>query len=203
MIVRRKKISNKIVRVVDGLFTHKELISIYRVLKNLPYKKEMTTRMYGRNKHLAAMIHPYDIDEIDDFKFYAKIHNLILRFYNNKYKMPFTCHVSQRYHGDYDLPHPDCPPRYRDITILYYANPTWDDDWGGMTMCFDPDSPYNYAIRPKPGRILVFPGTMKHQALPPNKQCTQARYVFVSKYSLNKDAYKINKLIPRDYRFAV
>ena len=70
------------------------------------------------------------------------------------------------------------------ITVLYYANPEWREEWGGYTQVNTPDDIYR--IAPKPGRLCIFNSNMPHKGYPPNEiyknlRVTVAFKVFIQK----------------------
>lgn len=56
------------------------------------------------------------------------------------------------------------------LTVLYYANRSWNMALGGETLIETPDyvdTGVYTAIAPNPGRVLIFSGNLKHTARPP------------------------------------
>jgi len=53
-------------------------------------------------------------------------------------------------------------------TFLYYANPTWYNEWGGSTVWIDEKGNHK-SIYPKPNTGVFFPGTLLHYADATNK----------------------------------
>lgn len=92
----------------------------------------------------------------------------LLRAYTNAY----TYGIEGAIHQD--------GPVEGDMTFLFYINPTWDIQWGGETI-FMENGEIIKSVLPKPGRLVVFPGTMRHAARMVSKLCTIAREVLVLK----------------------
>src|SRR6266705_2037140 len=68
-------------------------------------------------------------------------------------------------HGDYQFAHED-----GDVwTTLVFVNGSWNEDWGGELLLYDgkfepsTDRGFAYAITPRPGRMVIFDGRIKHR----------------------------------------
>lgn len=68
-------------------------------------------------------------------------------------------------------------------TVVYYANPEWDRDWGGETALFPPGAPAFWAL-PQPGRFLMFNGTIPHVARGVSRSCPVMRVTLMFKTRL-------------------
>lgn len=76
--------------------------------------------------------------------------------------------------GDMSFIHNDST-NASDISLLYYVNPIWNAEWGGETIFFDQDDDAVCAVSARPGRIIVFDGSIKHRAGLPTRVCTEVR----------------------------
>lgn len=52
---------------------------------------------------------------------------------------------------------------------------------GGETVFFDREDEIALAVQPKPGRLVVFDGAIRHVGRPPNRICYVPRYTFAIK----------------------
>ena len=86
---------------------------------------------------------------------------------------PFTF---DNFHKDLDL------PDRKGYTILYYANKKWDTNYGGETLFYDENLEIIAAVKPKPGRFVVFDSKIFHSARPPQSGCPYNRYTIAIKY---------------------
>jgi len=84
-------------------------------------------------------------------------------------------------YGDMLFAHTDCLPDQRDLTALWYLCGEWDIEWGGETLFFDDAGEVGAAVLPKPGRLVVFDGRIRHVGRPPNRICYHPRYTFALK----------------------
>ncbi len=87
-------------------------------------------------------------------------------------------------YGDVCFTHVDFYRTRPGITALIFANDIWEKDWGGEIMFFKKNDEAVYAITPKPGRLLLFHGFLKHRGGVPSRHCYEARKTFVLKYHI-------------------
>jgi hypothetical protein len=85
-------------------------------------------------------------------------------------------------YGDMLFSHTDCLPDQQDLTALWYLCEHWDLEWGGETVFFDGRDEIAAAVRPAPGRLVVFDGRIRHVGRPPNRICYYPRYTFALKF---------------------
>lgn len=69
------------------------------------------------------------------------------------------------------------------ITVLYYANLSWELDWGGHTLFMDDDlNEAQLTCLYRPGRVVVFDGSIPHMILTPNVACPTTRFTLALQY---------------------
>lgn len=95
---------------------------------------------------------------------------------------PYRAYTNVASYGDMLFTHTDCLPDQHDLTALWYLCDRWDIEWGGETLFFDAADDIACAIIPKPGRLVVFDGAIKHVGRPPNRICYVPRYTFAIKF---------------------
>jgi len=89
------------------------------------------------------------------------------------------------YGEDYHA-HRDSPEDSKNVTILYYANPIWERDWGGETIFYNDDNDAAMAVSPRPGRVVVSRSAILHRATGPTRGCYDERFTIV--YQLRSGA---------------
>lgn len=94
---------------------------------------------------------------------------------------PYRVYTNFASPGDLLLTHVDAPPGARELTALWYLCDRWDPEWGGETLFYDVAGEARCAVSPKPGRLLLFDGAIRHAGKPPNRNCPVARYTFAIK----------------------
>lgn len=84
-------------------------------------------------------------------------------------------------YGDMLFTHTDCHPEEKGLTALWYIAPEWNVEWGGETLFFNSQMDAEVVVSPKPGRLVVFDGTIPHVGRPPNRICYAPRYTLAFK----------------------
>jgi len=95
---------------------------------------------------------------------------------------PHRAYTNVASYGDMLFTHTDCLPAQQDLTALWYLCEEWDVEWGGETMFYGADDEVACAVRPRPGRLVVFDGAIKHAGRPPNRICYAPRYTMAVKF---------------------
>jgi SM-20-related protein len=83
--------------------------------------------------------------------------------------------------GDVLLIHTDSLPGSDEYTALWYLAREWDADWGGETLFYDDQRDAQFVVTPRPGRLVLFHGSIPHAGRPPSRHCFVARYSFAIK----------------------
>lgn len=95
---------------------------------------------------------------------------------------PYRAYTNVASFGDMLFAHTDCLPDQHDLTALWYLCEEWDLEWGGETVFYDARDEIACAIRPRPGRLVVFDGAIKHAGRAPHRICYAPRYTFAIKF---------------------
>ena len=95
--------------------------------------------------------------------------------------VPHRAYTNVAGYGDVLFTHADCLPGQRDITALWFICSEWDIEWGGETVFFDGDGEIACAVRPRPGRLVLFDGDILHAGRPPSRICFHPRYTLAIK----------------------
>lgn len=83
--------------------------------------------------------------------------------------------------GDALFTHVDCLPSQHDVTALWYVCTEWDLEWGGETVFYDAGGEIAAAVRPRPGRLVMFDGAIPHAGRAPLRTCYRPRYTLAVK----------------------
>ena len=86
--------------------------------------------------------------------------------------------------GDFQFAHEDGDG----WTALLFANAEWREDWGGEFIAYTGEaSPFDLAVSPRPGRLLLFDGRIRHRGGVPSKFCHEARISLAVKFRRSED----------------
>lgn len=89
-------------------------------------------------------------------------------------------HVNCIQPGDDRYPHID-DSTGRVVVAVYFANDAWQPDWMGELTFFH-DGEAALAVAPRPGRVVVFDGTLLHRGGVPLSGCPDVRYAIAHKF---------------------
>jgi SM-20-related protein len=99
---------------------------------------------------------------------------------DHKYEI-YRCYCNHASFGDMLFTHTDCEPDAMDLTALWYIAPEWDVEWGGETLFYNSTKDAEFAVTPRPGRLVIFDGSITHVGRPPNRICYMPRYTLAFK----------------------
>lgn len=78
--------------------------------------------------------------------------------------------------------HRDNPPDVDMVTTIIYCHRVWPLPWGGETQFYDTSfDNIRSSVFPKPGRLVMFPGSVPHVAKSPSRVCRELRISLVFK----------------------
>ena len=95
--------------------------------------------------------------------------------------LPYRVYTNYASFGDLLLTHVDAVPEARELTALWFLCERWDTEWGGETLFYSDTGDAEIAVSPRPSRLLLFDGAIRHAGKPPNRNCPVARYTFAIK----------------------
>ena len=85
--------------------------------------------------------------------------------------------------SDFDTIHIDDNHLEKPKTALYYPHPDWNIHWGGHTFFFNENlDSIEYTAAYKPGRLVIFDGSIPHCGSPPFASAQDKRYVVTCKF---------------------
>ena len=81
-----------------------------------------------------------------------------------------------------DVAHIHRDGNHESVTALLYPNEQWHASLSGETMFFAEDEQVRHAVLPKPGRLLLFVGSIKHCGRPPSRLFWGQRFTLAVKF---------------------
>jgi len=171
--------------VFDRLFEEKALLAIYKKFKSLPYCLMDHDR--DDTQAVKHLVHVFDSQEIEATPLIKAIIQIVQELAETqglKVKTVARVYANFNLHGDYQFAHED-----GDVwTTLVFVNGSWNEDWGGELLLYDgkfepsTDRGFAYAITPRPGRMVIFDGRIKHRGGVPSKFCLEPRISLAIKF---------------------
>jgi len=169
------KYPGKVLEVYDNLFTYHEMRHYSQFFPNSAFRVSGgdNIALNGRQEQIYARYEPTEIEKLG-FSTHPKIkeisikHNLI-----NRDIFQMRCNLTTN--SEKNFIHTDS----YGITLLYYANLEWKLEWGGHTLFMDDNlSEAKYVCLYKPGRLVVFDGSIPHMIMSPTNLCPVNRFSF-------------------------
>jgi hypothetical protein len=93
----------------------------------------------------------------------------------------YRAYCNHAAYGDMLFTHTDAMPGSHELTALWFVAREWDLEWGGETLFFNSREDAEFVASPRPGRLVVFDGSIVHCGRPPSRICFAPRYTFAYK----------------------
>lgn len=176
--------NNKKIYIFDDIYDAAARMRFYLFIKNSYFKTDGrpdagTLETCG-DLHLFS---PFSIDDIENMGLLihpdSKIFEELLggqRVANSRVNLA-TLNDKNRFHTD---------TTSAGLTLLYYPNFRWELEWGGYTL-FSDDSmaEIEHCVAYKPGRVIIFDGTIPHCIGAPTIIAPSYRFSFAIQYIKN------------------
>ena len=173
------------VYVFDRLFEKNTLAGVYNKFRSLTYHLGDHDR--DDTQTVKHLVHDFTSEEIQATPVLQAIIRATRELADTqgiKVKNPVKVYANFNLHGDYQFAHED-----GDVwTVLVFVNASWHEDWGGELLLYDGtfaadnDRGFAYAINPRPGRMVIFDGRIKHRGGVPSKFCLEPRISLAIKF---------------------
>ncbi|MGH8320937.1 MAG: 2OG-Fe(II) oxygenase [Gammaproteobacteria bacterium] len=176
---RRHLIEGREVRIYDGLLAVQDVHSLTSLLEAGGF-----TRNEYAKPETAAFRHwvlNIPLDAAARLPMYAPTLAAARDWPGGETYRVYRCYCNHAAYGDMLFTHTDCKPGGHDLTALWFVAPEWNPEWGGETLFFDSKMDAAAAVSPRPGRLVVFDGTLTHVGRPPNRICFAPRYTLALK----------------------
>jgi len=172
------RVEDKPIWVFDSLSNKQEVTSIFNGLEISAFKRNEIARPdTSEHRHWAVNLSQ---QQILSLPLYKRILNAVQDVSGHKFAA-YRSYVNYSSYGDMLFTHTDCLPDSNELTVLVYICPQWDIEWGGETLFFNTEDDCAFACTPKPGRIVIFDGSIKHVGRPPNRICYASRFTLAFK----------------------
>lgn len=90
------------------------------------------------------------------------------------------CYANAHTFGIEGYPHTDSR-KPGNVTTIFYINPQWKPEWAGETVFINDLGDIAHAVLPRPGRAVVFDGTIVHSARAVTRLCPALRVTLMFK----------------------
>ena len=176
---RRQTIEGQEVRVYDGLLKAKEIQGLSVALDGSAFTRSEFARPETANfRHWAVNI---AMEHAVQLPVYQPTLAAAGEFSGHTSYKIYRCYCNHAAYGDMLFTHKDCAPGAGELTALWFIAPEWNVEWGGETLFFDSSQDAQVAVSPRPGRLVLFDGSLTHVGRPPNRICYAPRYTLAFK----------------------
>jgi SM-20-related protein len=167
------------VAVFDGLLDAATIAEYVRALAITPFKRiEAATPQTAGYKHWISEMSMAQLRSLPLAPVTAAALHAVRPDRHWRAYRAYTNHAA---FGDMLFTHTDCAPEADEFTALWYLCDEWDPEWGGETMFYDASGDAVACVSPRPGRLALFHGAIRHAGRPPNRICYAPRYTFAIK----------------------
>jgi len=139
------------------------------------------------NNHRKFNIDLDKDNEIDKILF-NKANEIIKKHNLKQFVSLGRAYASGCTHGNiHELHRDDNALNFNEIyTIMFYLNKEWNVEFGGETVFYYSQTETIHSILPRPGRAVLFDGSIPHLGRDPSRLCGELRMVATFKYFTNK-----------------
>lgn len=176
---RSYSIEGREIRVYDGLLKQQEIYALTAAMESGAFTRNEVARPDTEAFRHWALNIPMEIAV--RLPVYQPTLSVSQDFFGGAAYRIYRCYCNHASYGDMLFTHTDCLPGQKGLTALWFIAPEWNVEWGGETMFFNSQMDAEAAVTPKPGRLVVFDGTLTHVGRPPNRICYAPRYTLAFK----------------------
>jgi len=176
---KRFLIDNRKLIVADGLLAPEESVLYPNALDQAAFTRtEIASPESAETKHFVSKMSLEALQHVP-------LLSLTLRLLGLEFPgvfRPYRAYTNLALSGDMLYSHFDCLPEHDEVTALWYLCRRWHHDWSGETVFFDQAHEIAASVVPRPGRLVLFDGRIRHAGRPPTRIAEEARYTFAIKF---------------------
>ena len=176
--VRSANVGGREIFVFDGLVPTAEFLPYARAIPRAAFTRTETARPDSDVRHWVCEM---PLGNLPDTVLWHATEKAVLTVRPNERYRAYRVYTNYASFGDVLLTHVDALPNTRELTALWFLCEGWETEWGGETLFYDDAGDAQVAVSPKPGRLLMFDGAVRHAGKPPNRNCPVGRYTFAIK----------------------
>jgi hypothetical protein len=174
--------SNKKIYIYDDLFTFAQRSFFYSYCKNLSFRLGGIDTPQIEHQSDITLISPLTEHDVSQLKFFTLLpkDDIITDILDNYKIINYMINLStpsDNYHV-----HDDCGVK-DGFTLLYYVNIDWRLEWAGETVFLnDLATDIEYVSPYKPGRVILFNGSIPHMIRTATHKANNLRFTFASRF---------------------
>lgn len=176
---REQSVDGHVIRTYDGLLSQPEIEALTVALEEGEFvRNEVARPDTSMFRHWALNI---TLETAAKLPVYRPTIDAAAAFAQSLHYEIYRCYCNYASYGDMLFTHTDCEAGESDLTALWYVAPNWDVEWGGETLFFNSNLDAQAVVSPRPGRLVMFEGVIRHVGRPPNRICFGPRYTLAFK----------------------
>ena len=176
---RTAKIEGRDVFVFDGLVPAEESARYYQTLSRASFiRSEMARPDTQEHRHWVCEM---PLENLPKISLWPATQTAVAAARPGESYAPYRVYTNFAAFGDLLFTHVDALPNARELTALWFLSEKWDTEWGGETLFYDAAGDAQIAVSPKPGRLVLFDGAIRHAGKAPNRNCYVSRFTFAIK----------------------
>jgi len=176
---RTAAVDSRDIFVFDDLVPVEESARYFAALSQASFTRTESAR--GDSRDLLHWVCEMPLENLPRTSLWQATQSVVAAVRPDTPYRPYRVYTNFSSFGDTLLTHVDALPDARELTALWFLSERWDTEWGGETLFYDASGDAQIAVSPKPGRLLLFDGAIRHAGKPPNRNCHVARYTFAIK----------------------
>ena len=175
---RAIQVSGRDVWVFDALVPPEEAARYFNAISQASFTRTESARAETEYRHWVCEM---PVGNLPRTSLWAATETVVAQVRPHERFLPYRVYTNYASFGDTLLTHVDAVAPLRELTALWYLCEKWDTEWGGETLFYSDDGDAQIAVSPKPGRLVLFDGQIRHAGKPPNRNCPVGRYTFAIK----------------------
>ncbi len=179
-ITRKGEVDGQSIVVYDGLVPQLAIDNLTSALEQNAFThNEIARPETAQFKHWAVNL---TLDEAEKLPIFKPTIDATVPFCvdGSKYRI-YRAYCNFASYGDMLFTHTDAMPGSKELTALWFMAKEWNLEWGGETLFFNKDEDAEFVASPRPGRLILFDGSISHVGRPPNRICFAPRFTFAFK----------------------
>jgi SM-20-related protein len=176
---RRIQVGGRDVFVFDGLVPDEEAAVYSRAMTRASFTRTESAR--ADSVEYRHWVCEMPLENLPRSSLWAATQRALAAVRPGETFRPYRAYTNFSSYGDVLLTHVDALPQARELTALWYLSERWDVEWGGETLFYSETGDAEIAVSPRPARLVLFDGAIRHAGKPPNKNCPVGRYTFAIK----------------------
>lgn len=175
---RSVQVAGRDVFVFDGLVGIEESARYFNAISRASFTRTESARADTEYRHWVCEM---PLENLPRTSLWHATEQAVMQVRPGERFQPYRVYTNYSSFGDTLLTHVDAAGAAPELTALWYLCESWDREWGGETLFYDDAGDAQVAVSPKPARLLLFDGAIRHAGKPPNRNCPVARYTFAIK----------------------